>query len=124
MPIGSQCQEDFLLMKEAGRLGLPLESGFVLYNRLSTQEGVKFQEIQGFLKHFASVDANKDGWVTPGEMASFLGQGQGEPPNNVDASSLQALFKSADGVRDNYNVTTNGCIQTPFFLDNKGEAQF
>ena len=99
MPIGLQCQEDFLLMKAAARRGLPLESGFVLYNHLSTREGVKFQEIQRFLRRFAAMNTSKDGWVTQGEMALFLAQGPGGPPSK-DALCLQALFKSTDGVRD------------------------
>ena len=80
-----------MLMSETQKLGLPFSSGLVLYNRVAREAGIGFREMQAFLSRFAAMDGDKDGWITPEDMAAFL-----SVPNDT---RLQALFWTVDKVR-------------------------
>lgn len=77
-------------MSQGKRLGLPFTSGLVLYNKVTKECGLRFAEIRTAMTRFASIDGNKDGWVTPEDMAAFL-----SVPNDA---CLLALFWTMDKV--------------------------
>ena len=78
-------------MSYACKLGLPFKTGLILYNKISKEAGIRFHEIRTFLIRFASIDVDKDGWISPQDLATFLGM-----PNDA---CLQALFWNKDKVR-------------------------
>ena len=77
-------------MSQGKKLGLPFTSGLVLYNKVTKECGIRFADIRTAMLRFASIDRNKDGWVTPEDMATFL-----SVPNDV---CLQTLFWTTDKV--------------------------
>lgn len=99
IPVGTQSLEDLFFMSQAEKLGLPFTSGMVLYNKISREARIGFKEIRNFLTRFATVDADRDGWITPEDMATFL-----SVPNDA---CLQALFSTTDKV---FMVHRHGCM--------------
>lgn len=88
VPTGVQSVEDNFFMSQAEKLGLPFISGLILYNRLSRETGIGFSEIRSCLTRFAAIDKDKDGWITPEDVASYL-----SVPNDT---CLRTLFWTTD----------------------------
>ena len=81
--------EDSFIMEHGKKLGLPFSSCMVLYCKVIQDNiGLDYGKIKNFLTRFASIDKDKDGWITPQDMADFL-----SVPNDT---CLQALFKNQD----------------------------
>ena len=85
-----QSVEDNYFMNCSHKLGLPFRVGLILYNRVTEEVGLRFREIRTYLTRFAAIDADKDGLITPEDMARFL-----NVPNDA---CLQALFWTTDKV--------------------------
>ena len=90
MPAGVQSVEDNYFMNCSIKHGLPFRSGLILYTRITQETGLHFEEIGTFLTRFAAIDVDKDGLITPEDMAAFL-----SVPNDA---CLQALFWTTDKV--------------------------
>ena len=81
--------EDNFLMEHGEKLGLPFSSCMVLYCKVIQDNiGLDYGKIRDFLTRFASIDKDKDGWITPQDMADFL--------SVSNDTCLQALFKNQD----------------------------
>lgn len=91
IPAGIQSMEDNLIMTHAEKLNLPFTSGLVLFKKMTKETGITFPEVNSSLVRFANIDDDKDGWITPEDMAVFL-----SIPNDA---CLKALFWTIDQVR-------------------------
>ena len=70
--------------------GLPPVSGIVIYHNVTKDMKMDFKTIKKWLRRFAAMDGDKDGFVTLEDFAHFL-----QLPNDA---SLQAVFTSANKV--------------------------
>lgn len=77
-------------MDRAKELGLPFSTGLVLYIKLTKDTGIRFREARNYLVRFASIDTDKDGWISAEDLSNFLGV-----PNDA---RLQALFHTVENV--------------------------
>ncbi len=74
-------------MDHGAALGLPFSSCLVLFNKIVADIGLHVKEINQYLTRYASIDRNKDGWISPEDISRFL---------NVPLDScLRNLFKIA-----------------------------
>ena len=83
---------------------LPYISCLIPFNVALRDTSLKYNEVRDFLTRFASIDSDKDGFITIMDMASFL-----SVPNDA---CLQALFKTDDNTveflqRENNIFTLN-----------------
>ena len=77
-------------MRSAIQAGLPPTSGIVVYRNVNRDLQMDLKAIKKWLCRFATMDANKDGFVRVGDFAGFL-----QLPNDA---CVQAVFTAADKV--------------------------
>ncbi len=70
---GMHTLEDNFIMAQAHRLGLPLETGMVVYGKVQSELGLGGGEVKNSLTRFARMNRQKDGKLTWNEAAEFLG---------------------------------------------------
>lgn len=72
IPVSNQAVEDLLLMRHSKALGLPFSKGIVVYFRANRETNLKLKELKRYLTRFASIDSDKDGFITVDDLAIFL----------------------------------------------------
>ena len=77
-------------MRSATQAGLPPTSGIVIYRNVNRDLQMDLKAIKKWLRRFAAMDADKDGFVRVGDFAGFL-----QLPNDA---CVQAVFTAADKV--------------------------
>ena len=90
LPIGNQAVDDMMLMRHAKSAGLPFSTGMVVYFTANQKTGLKLKEMKRYLTRFASIDQDKDGYITINDLSSFL-----KVPED---SCLQATFDNCKKV--------------------------
>ena len=77
-------------MYTATQSGLPGCSGIIVYQDATTNLKMNLKVIKKWLRRFAAIDGNKDGFITAEDLSRFL-----HLPNNA---CLQAVLRAADEV--------------------------
>jgi len=72
IPVTDHSFEDCRLMSEAGKLGMPMESGLVEYYKLSPMIGMNCECMIEYLQKFAMIDKSRDGVIDMEEFCEYL----------------------------------------------------
>ena len=54
-------------------LGLPFSSSMVVFGKVQQDMGLRAREVKDYLTRFAKINRAKDGHLTLGDLAEFLG---------------------------------------------------
>ncbi|XP_060081111.1 lysophosphatidylcholine acyltransferase 2-like [Ylistrum balloti] len=72
VPTTDHSFDDCRLMKQAGKLKLPLSTGLVEFSKLHSKLGLKLEDLQSMLEKYSSIAQSKTGVITLDEFASYL----------------------------------------------------
>ncbi|XP_033753917.1 lysophosphatidylcholine acyltransferase 2-like isoform X1 [Pecten maximus] len=72
VPTTDHSFDDCRLMKQAGKLKMPLSTGLVEFSKLHNKLGVKLEDLQSMLERYSSIAPNKTGVITLDEFACYL----------------------------------------------------
>ncbi|XP_021343908.1 lysophosphatidylcholine acyltransferase 2-like isoform X1 [Mizuhopecten yessoensis] len=96
VPTTDHSFDDCRLMKQAGKLKLPLSTGLVEFSKLHNKLGVKLQDLQSMLERYSSIAQSNTGVITLDQFAKYL-----HLPKSEALEQVFALYdRNSSGVID------------------------